>query len=74
MKNEVGRNIRNYRKSIGMSQRHLATKVGISQQGLFKIEKELVNPKVSTVVKIIEILRVTPNQLFGLDDDVGQNK
>jgi Predicted transcriptional regulators len=67
MKYKIGENIVKCRKLNGMTQRYLAKSVGISVQGLLKIEKGLVNPKVETLDKIIKILCITPNQLFGMD-------
>jgi len=68
MKSEIGRNIVKCRKLNGMSQKYLAEIVGISTQGLLKIEKGLVNPKAETLDKIINVLCITPNQLFGLEE------
>lgn len=69
MENMIGKNIVKYRKLNGMSQKHLAKQSGITTQGLLKIEKELVNPRANTIIKITETLRVTPNQLFGIEDN-----
>jgi Predicted transcriptional regulators len=68
MNNEIGASIVRYRKINGMSQKFLASELGISSQGLLKIEKGIVNPRSNTVVKICEILCITPNQLFGLEN------
>lgn len=67
MANNIGENIIKCRKLNGMSQKYLAQAVGISTQGLFKIEKGMVSPKADTLVKITEVLCITPNQLFGLE-------
>ena len=67
MRSNVGGNIAKYRKLNGISQKHLAQKVGISSQGLLKIEKGKVSPRVDTLIKIMEMMGITPNQLFGLD-------
>ena len=67
MNTNIGENIMKYRKMNGMTQKHLAQSVGISSQGLFKIEKGLVSPKADTLGKFIDILCITPNQLFGLE-------
>lgn len=67
MKQVIGENIVKYRKLNGMSQKHLAKSLGISTQGLFKIEHGLVSPKADTIGKVIEVLCITPNQLFGLE-------
>ena len=64
----VGDSIVRYRKINGMSQKYLATRIGISPQGLLKIEKGQVSPKAETIEKIMAVLCITPNQLFGLDE------
>lgn len=68
MKCLIGENIVKWRKLNGISQKYLADKVGISSQGLLKIEKGLVSPRAETIEKVIEILCITPNQLFGLEE------
>ena len=67
MNNEIGMSIVKYRKINGMSPKFLANELGLSSQGLFKIEKGIVNPRSDTVAKICETLCVTPNQLFGIE-------
>ena len=69
----IGKNIIKYRKLNGMSQGHLANRIGISQQGLFKIEKGIVSPRADTIEKITGALCVTPNQLFGKDQIIEDN-
>ena len=74
MTTNVGENIMKYRKLNGMTRKYLAQSVGISSQGLFKIEKGLVSPKADTLEKFIEVLCITPNQIFGvekIDEDNG---
>ena len=73
MGNTIGENIVRYRKLNGMSQKYLAESIGISSQGLLKIEKGLVSPKAETLEKFIEVLCITPNQLFGLEQITEDN-
>jgi Predicted transcriptional regulator with C-terminal CBS domains len=73
MKHIIGENIRRYRKLNGMSQKYLATKIGLSTQGLLKIEKGVVSPRTKTIEKVLEALCITPNQLFGLEKFKGDN-
>ena len=73
MKSTIGKNIVKCRKINGISQKYLASKIGISVQGLLKIEKGLVSPKVSTLEKIIEVFCITPNQLFGVEKITREN-
>ena len=68
MNNIVGENIKKYRKLNGISQKFLAEAIGLSVQGLFKIEKGLVSPRAQTLEKVIEVLCISPNQLFGVDE------
>ena len=63
----VGENIATYRKIKGISQKYLADRIGISSQGLYKIEKGLVSPRAVTLEKIMLVLCITPNQLFGVE-------
>ena len=70
---KVGETIVKCRKLNGISQTYLAKEIGISQQGLLKIEKGMVSPRAITIVKIAEVLCVTPNQLFGVDDVTEKN-
>ena len=73
MNNTVGANIVKYRKLNGISQKYLASKIGISSQGLLKIEKGISSPSAKTIEKIIDVLCITPNQLFGLEDITEEN-
>ena len=73
MSENVGENIVKYRKINGISQGYLAKRVGISSQGLLKIEKGLVSPKAVTLAKIVDALGITPNQLFGLEQITEDN-
>ena len=73
MNTSVGANIVKYRKINGISQKYLAKVVGISSQGLLKIEKGQVSPKAETIEKIISALSITPNQLFGVEQVTEDN-
>jgi len=63
----IGNNIKTCRKINGMTQKYLAEKIGISTQGLGKIEMGKVSPRATTIKKIIDVLCITPNQLFGIE-------
>jgi Predicted transcriptional regulator with C-terminal CBS domains len=64
----IGEKIVKYRKANGISQTYLASKIGISNQGLLKIEKGHTSPRTDTVRKILDALCITPNQLFGTEE------
>ena len=67
MSKNIGENIVRCRKINGISQTYLAKKVGMSSQGLLKIEKGMVSPRAETLEKIMLALCVSPNQLFGVE-------
>ena len=67
MSKGIGDVILEYRKLNGISQKYLASQIGISTQGLLKIEKGISSPNAKTIEKIVEVLCITPNQLFGLE-------
>ena len=73
MSNKIGENIVKYRKMNGISQKYLANKIGITVQGLLKIEKGAVSPKANTLEKVIAVLCITPNQLFGVEQITEEN-
>lgn len=52
----TGSTIKRLRTEAGLTQRQLAELIGISQAHIAKIEKETVDPRLSTVNKILEIL------------------
>lgn len=57
----------------GMSQKYLAKMVGLSSQGLLKIEKRTVSPEISIIEKICDVLCITPNQLLGIEQITKEN-
>ena len=73
MDENIGENIVKFRKINGISQGYLAKRIGISSQGLLKIEKGIVSPRAVTLAKIIDVLGITPNQIFGLEQITEEN-
>jgi len=67
MNEMVGDNISKYRRLNGISQKYLAERIGISPQGLYKIEKGIVSPRAATLERIMLALCITPNQIFGIE-------
>jgi len=55
----TGAEIRQSRKKAGLTQRQLASKVGVSQGLIAKIEKGVVDPKMSTLRRIVGALEHT---------------
>ena len=71
---DIGEMIVKYRKLNGISQTYLAMEIGISKQGLLKIEKGQASPRANTIKKILEALCITPNQLFGVEEIKDNNR
>ena len=57
----TGKLIKKMRKEAGLTQEKLAKTVGISQAHIAKIENEKVNPRLSTVNKILSVLKINKN-------------
>ncbi len=69
MENNIGRNIRTIRNSIGMTQEELAEKMGYtSKSTINKIELGKNDIPQSKIVKFAEVLGVTPAQLMGWEN------
>ena len=68
----VGQNIRRLRERRAYGQGELAGLVGISQNGLWRIEAERVTPKGKTLRKIAEVLGVDVEVLNGKGENDGQ--
>ena len=73
MERIIGKNILKSREMSGLTRKFLAEKAGISVQGLLKIERGLTTPNADTLVKIMDVLALTPNQLFGLEEITAEN-
>lgn len=71
---EIGRNIMERRKSLGMTQEELATKMGYkSKSTINKIENGTNDIPQSKIVKFAEVLETTPAYLMGWEKKVEEN-
>lgn len=61
---EVGRNIRFYRKLKNLTQADLGGRINVDQSYVGKIERGEINVSLETVEKIADSLQIIPNQLF----------
>ncbi|MCY9659520.1 helix-turn-helix transcriptional regulator [Paenibacillus chondroitinus] len=61
---EVGRNIRFYRKLRNLTQADLGGRINFDQSYVGKIERGEINVSLETVEKIADSLQIIPNQLF----------
>lgn len=60
------KNLAKIRKEKGWSQEKLAQEAGISYNTLIKIERDgIKNPKIETVIKLAEALKVSVDELLG---------
>ena len=57
-------NIKERREQLGISQKELAEKVGISQSFLCDIEQGRSNPSIDTALKIAEALNIDDIKFF----------
>lgn len=62
----VGRNVREARKAIGLSQEALADKAGIDRTYVSGVERGVRNPTVTIVARLAEALEVEPCDLLRL--------
>lgn len=60
-------NIKERREELGMSQKDLAEKVGISQSFLCDIEQGRSKPSIDTALKIAEVLNISDVKFFGTE-------
>jgi len=65
MSNNLGNNIRNYRKSKGFTQEELAGMIGVTPQAVSRWESEAGLPDVAMIVPIAQALNVTTDMLLG---------
>lgn len=66
----VGERIREKRQEIGMKQKSLADKVGISPQHLYQYESDRRVPKLDMLTKIADALGTTAEHLLGNEVDM----
>ncbi len=60
----IGKNIRRFRKSLGLTQSQLAERLGVTSQAVSKWETAHSAPDISLLPVLAEILRVTIDELM----------
>lgn len=55
------------RKAKGFSQEDLAERLDISRQAISKWENGTAQPEMLNIIKLCEVLEITPNELFGYE-------
>lgn len=61
-------NLASLRKSKNLSQEEIADRLGVSRQAISKWENGQALPETANIMKLCEILEVTPNELFGYEE------
>ena len=66
----VGRRIQKYREKMGLKQEELAERVDLSCNYLSAIEREVKTPKLSTLIRIVNELGVSADEILEDEPDV----
>ncbi|MBQ4642717.1 MAG: helix-turn-helix transcriptional regulator [Oscillospiraceae bacterium] len=56
------------RKTKGFSQEELAAKIEVSRQAISKWENGTAQPETANILKLCEVLEISPNELFGFEE------
>lgn len=69
MSDSIGEKIRTVRKDAGLTQTQLAERMGTTQQAVYMYERGENSPRIDTVVKIAEALKVPVEYLLSTESD-----
>lgn len=64
MKYEIGKRIRKYRENLGLSQKELAEKIGVSNSRISNWEKGINRPDADILADLCRALKVSPSNLL----------
>ena len=67
---QIGNNLRAERSRLNWSQEELAEKTGLQRQHISKIEKGLIDMRISTLVPILQALNIKFEQLYNTKNDI----
>ena len=70
----LGLKIKTFRKERKYTQEKLADALAMDISALSKIENGKCYPSLNTIFKIIEILKISPNELFGFVSSASSSK
>ena len=65
---DFGEKLSSARKAKGFSQEELAAKIEVSRQAISKWETDSAQPETSNIIKLCEVLEISPNELFGYEE------
>ena len=60
----IGNKLYSVRKKMGMTQAQVAEAAGLSDRTYADIERGSVNMRIESILKICDVLRITPNEIF----------
>ena len=60
----IGKNVKRYRTELGMDQKTLAAKLGVTAGAVSNYENDVSAPKEEVLYKMFEVFNVTPDELF----------
>ncbi len=66
----IGNKLFSIRKKVGLTQAEVAEKAGLSLRTYADIERGSVNMRIETVLKICNVLHITPDEIFTTDDSL----
>lgn len=64
----IGKNIKFYRKQKGYSQKQLAEELGLATGTIQQYELDKREPKFDTILKISNVLDINPYNLYGIEE------
>lgn len=67
IRSTIAINLRRYRAERGIAQERLALIAGVDRTMVSKIERELTNPSIATLLKLANVLGVTVSALLAND-------
>lgn len=70
IKVQIGNNLRAERSRLNWSQEELAEKAGLQRQHISKIEKGLIDMRISTLVPILQALNIKFEQLYNIKNNI----
>jgi transcriptional regulator with XRE-family HTH domain len=69
IRSTIATNLRRYRATKGIAQEKLALVAGVDRTMVSKIERELTNPSIETLLKLANVLGVTVSALLAEAND-----
>lgn len=68
MKSKFSQNLYLFRKQMNLTQRELAESVGVSQKSIDFWEKDINEPKATSLINLAKFFGVTVGYLLGVED------